>query len=150
MDACQACGAAGELHDHHVVPRSILPNDFTVRLCERCHGIVHNRPRMSVNALTAAAMAHKAAVGEYTGGRLPYGKRLADDGVRLVDNPAELAVIATARELHAAGLSLRAVAAELARSGHLSRTGRVFDHKAVAAMVAAPCDELEGGAYDPA
>ena len=122
---------------HHVVPRSIIPNDFTVPLCARCHNVVHGkRESITTASLTAAAMRHKAAAGEYTGGRVPYGKRLGADGVHLVDDPAELAVIALARELHAAGLSLRAVAAKLARGGHLSRTGRVFDHHAIAAMVA--------------
>lgn len=82
-------------------------------------------------------MAHKAACGELTGGEPPYGFRIAEDGVRLAEVPAEQAVLAQARELRAAGLSLRAVAGELARQGLKSRTGRGFVAAQIARMVAA-------------
>jgi hypothetical protein len=41
--------------------------------------------------LVAAAMAHKASQGEYTGGRVPYGYQLADG--RLVEDDAVQAVL---------------------------------------------------------
>lgn len=44
----------------------------------------------------------------------PYGFALAADGVHLVEVPEEQATIARARELRDGGLSLRAVAAQLA------------------------------------
>jgi len=58
-------------------------------------------------------MQHKASQGEYTGGEAPYGRRVAADGERLEEDPNEQAARATARELRARGLSLRAVAVEL-------------------------------------
>jgi len=46
---------------------------------------------------TASAMHHKRARGEYTGGRVPYGWRLAADGVALMADPSEQALIRAAR-----------------------------------------------------
>ena len=48
----------------------------------------------------------------------------------------EQEAIAIARELRDAGMSLRAVAAELAERGFRSRTGKVFAPTQIARMVA--------------
>jgi hypothetical protein len=91
--------------------------------------------REAIGERTATAMQHKAAQGEYTGGPVPYGYRLADDGLHLEELPAEQAVIAETRRLRAAGLSLRAVARELDRQSLRSRVGRAFGAKQIAGMV---------------
>jgi DNA invertase Pin-like site-specific DNA recombinase len=93
--------------------------------------------REAIGERTATAMQHKAAQGEYTGGPPPYGYRLADDALHLAALPAERAVIAEARRLRAAGLSLRAVARELDGQGLRSRAGRIFGAEQIASMVAA-------------
>ena len=80
-------------------------------------------------------MQHKASVGEYTGGDLPYGYSLGADGERLVENPQEQRVLSTARTLRGAGLSLRSVARELNAQGFRSRTGPQFAHVQVARML---------------
>jgi DNA invertase Pin-like site-specific DNA recombinase len=82
--------------------------------------------RLLIGQRTRAALAAKKARGEKTGGAVPYGYALAEDGATLVENGPEQAVLAEARALRAAGLSLRAVAAELGRRGYLSRTGGAF------------------------
>jgi DNA invertase Pin-like site-specific DNA recombinase len=84
---------------------------------------------------TSSAMRQRLAEGRYIGGRAPYGLQNIDGD--LVPCPAEQAVIAEARALRSAGLTLRAVAAELAGRGHLSRHGTPFVPAAVNAMVAA-------------
>lgn len=90
---------------------------------------------------TAAALQHKAAQGEYTGGGSRYGFRVAnpdaaDDETKLVEkDPGEQAVILEARRHRARGLSLRAVAAELAAQGLRSREGKVFAAAQVARML---------------
>lgn len=91
--------------------------------------------REAIGERTAAAMAHKAAQGDYCGGLVPYGYA-AQDG-RLVPVEAEQAVLAAAREAKAAGLSFRAVARELAARGFRNRAGGAFSHVHVARMVAA-------------
>jgi DNA invertase Pin-like site-specific DNA recombinase len=74
---------------------------------------------------TKAGMARKREKGERLG-MVPYGKRLAANGVHLLENPAEQAVIATVRELRASGLSYRAIAEALTRRGMMNRAGGRF------------------------
>jgi hypothetical protein len=81
--------------------------------------------RGMVRARTRAALAAKRARRECIGA-VPYGFALKGDGVHLVAARAEQATIAGAREVRAAGLSLRAVAATLASEGRVSPKGRPF------------------------
>ncbi len=92
--------------------------------------------REAIGERTATAMQHKAASGEYTGGVPPYGFRVADDGVHLVEVEAEQAVLSEARRLRSAGLSLRAVARELDARGLRSRVDRPFSAAQIRGMVA--------------
>lgn len=68
---CAACGAQGELHRHHLIPRvhggTTLP---TVMLCISCHSLVHDR-EFSVNhrELTIAGLERAKARGVKLGGR---------------------------------------------------------------------------------
>jgi site-specific DNA recombinase len=91
--------------------------------------------REAIGERTSAAMQHMRSQGEYTGGQAPYGYNLVAG--ELLPVPSEQVVIAEARELRAGGMSLRAVAAELAGRGWLSRTGKPFVPAAVANMLEA-------------
>ena len=92
--------------------------------------------RNQIRERTRMAMAHKRAKHELLGA-VPYGFRVADDGVALVEVSAEQDVIVEARSLRSAGLSLRAVAAELARKSLRARNGSTFAAEQVRRMVAA-------------
>jgi DNA invertase Pin-like site-specific DNA recombinase len=107
------------------------------RLVLNVLGSVSQWEREAIGERTAQAMQHKATCGEYIGGDAPYGFRVGDDGVHLVEDAAEQAVLDQARVLRASGLSLRAVAGELARRGFRSRAGRPFVANQVARMTAA-------------
>ena len=132
---CWECGADGELHDHHPVPRS-RGGIRTIPLCLDCHAKAHHRGKaMTTSALTSAALRVKAKRGERVGA-IPYGSRLDDDGIHLLPEPSERVVVALARELRADGLSLRAVSAELDARGYVARSGRPFLAPQVARMVA--------------
>ena len=89
--------------------------------------------REAIGERTAAAMQHKAACGEFTGGEAPYGWRV--EAGRLEPVEAEQRVIAEARRLRGAGLSLRGVARELDGAGLRSRAGRAFVAAQVQRMV---------------
>ena len=93
--------------------------------------------REATGERTAAALAHKRSKGEYTGGRAPYGWRVAEDGVRLEPCQAEQAIIAAAVDLRANGLSLRKVGASLAAEGLLPRSGGDWHAKTVRDLLAA-------------
>ena len=82
--------------------------------------------REATGERTSAALRHKASLGEYTGGEAPYGYRLARDGVALVTVAKEQKVLMVARELRDTGLSLRAIAAQLAEKGFRPRQGTRF------------------------
>ena len=84
----------------------------------------------------AAALQHKASLGEYTGGDAPYGYRLAADGERLEPEPAEQVLLARARRLRHKGLSLRAVARQLEAQGFRTRMGGPFAAVQVQRMLA--------------
>ena len=87
--------------------------------------------REAIGERTSAAMAHKRACLEYTGGHVPYGWRVGEDGCHLEAHQAEQAVISAALELRAAGLSLRKVGAELEAEGLLPRSGGRWHAKTV-------------------
>jgi len=93
--------------------------------------------REATGERTSAALAYKAERGEFTGGEAPYGFRLGGDGVHLEEDAAEQAVLAEARRLRTAGLSLRAVARTLDSNGLRARNGRAFAAMQIARMVAA-------------
>ena len=76
-----------------------------------------------IKSRTRAALAVKRTRNERIG-QVPYGYVLAADGVHLEESPAEQSIVRQIRALRAAGLSLRAVAAECARRGIVSRVGR--------------------------
>ena len=77
--------------------------------------------RALIRGRTRAALAAKSRKGERTG-RVPFGSQLAADGVHLIDNPREQAVIDEIRELRAAGLSIRAIVATVNRECDAGRT----------------------------
>src|SRR5262245_25874506 len=91
--------------------------------------------RDQVSERTTMALQYKKAQGEKLGGRMPYGRQLAADGIHLEENASEQAVIRVARELHQAGLASRKIAARLAEQGMYSRNGSVFAPSAIIAMV---------------
>lgn len=89
--------------------------------------------RMQIKARTKAALASKKARGECVG-TVPYGFRR--EGDVLVADETEQAVLACVRGFAAAGLSQRAIVAELVAAGHLARSGRPFAKTQVQRMLA--------------
>jgi DNA invertase Pin-like site-specific DNA recombinase len=83
---------------------------------------------------TVFAMAHKKELGQRVG-EIPYGLRLSTDDVTLLPDDGEQAVIAAVREARRRGLSQRAIAAELARQGFVSRTGKPFGQTQIARIL---------------
>ncbi len=94
MTRCFEC-ASPAAHEHHVVPKA-LGGTRTVPLCERCHGLVHDRSMVGHKSLTLAGLARARR----------KGKRL---GRPPVNGPSAAAV----RALRAEGKSWAVVAAEL-------------------------------------
>jgi hypothetical protein len=72
----------------------------------------------------------------HTGGRPPYGWRLAADGSTLASCPPEQRVIADASNAREQGMSLREVALHLDRLGHRTRDGGFFSVSSVHRLIA--------------
>ncbi|HEY5864593.1 MAG TPA: recombinase family protein [Candidatus Tectomicrobia bacterium] len=91
--------------------------------------------RDQISERTSMGMAYKRQQGQRISRHIPYGQQLSADGVHLEPNAAEQKVIAVAKELHAAGLSSRKIAAELDARGMRSRVGTAFGSTAILGMV---------------
>ena len=92
--------------------------------------------REVIGERTSEAMRHKQSRGEYIGGRVPYGYRLAPCGGVLVEDEDEQEVLTTARDARSSGLSLRAVARELAARGFVPRSRKAWSPNQIRRMVA--------------
>ena len=137
---CAACGATDNLQYHHLIPRSMGGSDDErnlITLCGECHAKAHGvRANWGHSELTRRGLQAKKARGERTGS-VPYGYTLADDGKTLEPNHDEQRAIRETQQIAAAGLSLRKVAAELARRGFYARNGAQFEAEQVRRMAAA-------------
>lgn len=88
-----------------------------------------------VSERTRGAMAHKKSKGERVG-QIPFGSRLADDGVSLNPDPAEQEAIGIVAELRARGLSCRKIAAELNARGVQTKGGGTWFETTVRRVLA--------------
>lgn len=93
--------------------------------------------RDQISERTTAAMQHKKARREYTGGETPYGWRVAADGVSLEADDAEQGVLRAATALRAGGASLRQIGHQLAAGGMRQRNGRAWHPQNVKVLLAA-------------
>jgi DNA invertase Pin-like site-specific DNA recombinase len=90
--------------------------------------------RVLNRARTREALAAKKSRGERVGA-VPYGFRLAADGLHLEACVAEQEVIDTVRALSGEGLSQRAIVASLAERGIVGRTGSPLQQTQIARML---------------
>ena len=90
-----------------------------------------------ISERTKAALAHKKTNGERVG-QIPFGSRLAADGVHLIESAEQKRAIAAVHELRAHGRSYKVIAAELNARGFTTQSGkawtwRTVQHRALAA-----------------
>ncbi len=81
-------------------------------------------------------MHHKRANGERVG-TVPFGCRMAADGVHVEPDVTEQDILASVRELRAAGHSTRQIAAELNQQGFTTRRGTAWRFQYVAEVLRA-------------
>jgi len=88
----------------------------------RMLAVLNEFERDQVSERTKVALAHKKAKGERVG-TVPYGYSLADDGISLIDNPAEKAILQDIQQLRREGYRLREITEQLNKDGLLTRRG---------------------------
>ena len=91
--------------------------------------------REAIGERTRDAMRHKRAKGERVG-TVPFGYRVAGDGVQLRAHDAEQAILARMQALQAGGCTVRQIAVALNADGLLTRRGTAwrFQYVAVALL----------------
>jgi len=131
---CVACGNTENLHQHHLVPRSVGGSDDEsnlITLCNSCHGKIHGITKeWNLTKLTKEALWRKKAKGERTGS-IPYGFNVADDGIKLIKNAHEQEAIDYCIEAKKDGYSLREIADLLIEQGFKNRVGNAFNAKTI-------------------
>jgi DNA invertase Pin-like site-specific DNA recombinase len=105
-------------------------DDDSAALMRDLGSVLGAHERRQIKRRTRDALALKKARGERVGG-IPYGHRLAADGVHLEAEPTEQEVMGRAKALSDHGLTIRAIAAQLAAEGVVGRTGRPLSHAQV-------------------
>ena len=86
---------------------------------------------------TRSALAVKRANGQRISGRIPYGYDLAGDGVALIPNESEQAVITDMKAMRSRGMKLQQIAGALTDRGVPTKTGKSarWTHQAVARIL---------------
>jgi site-specific DNA recombinase len=93
--------------------------------------------REAIGERTSAALQHKKRLGQYTGGPVPYGYRLAADGVHLEPSTLEQEVILEAKKRKVRGWPLRRVGRSLTADGMATRHDRTWHPGQVARLLQA-------------
>ncbi len=84
---------------------------------------------------TKTALQHKKANGQRVGS-IPYGFDLAEDGVTLVENPEEQAIIEEIHAMRSRGMKLKQIAADLTEQSIPTKTGNThWGHQAIARIL---------------
>lgn len=118
------------------VSESLDTSSAAGRLALNLMGAISQWEREAISERTAEALQAKRAKGERVG-TVPFGYRVAADGVMLEAEPAEQRALAVLRDLRAKGYSLRQIAAELSRQGFTTRRGSPWSHQGVAHLLRA-------------
>jgi DNA invertase Pin-like site-specific DNA recombinase len=91
--------------------------------------------REAIGERTRDALAHKKAAGQRVG-TVPFGYRLAADGVHVEEAPDEQETLRRIRRLRASGRALREIARQLNAAGLRTRNGSPWRHQYVANALA--------------
>lgn len=113
---------AGDIALHCIAER-VDTSTAAGRLCLNMLMSVSQWEREVIGERTSAALAHKASRGERVG-QIPFGSRLAADGIHLVQDMGEQRVIDRILELRSEGISLRRIVARFNASETPSRGER--------------------------
>jgi len=92
--------------------------------------------REAIAERTRDALRHKKALGQRVGS-VPFGSRLAADGITLEPEPAEREIMDLVAELRRSGLSIRGIVSEMNSRGVLTKEGGKWHIATVQRVLAA-------------
>ena len=90
--------------------------------------------REAIGERTREVLRHKRSKGERVG-VVPFGFRLSDDWIHIIEDEHEQEILGRIRTLRAAGYSLREIAAELNRQGYRTRHGSEWRFEYVRSII---------------
>jgi DNA invertase Pin-like site-specific DNA recombinase len=105
-------------------------NDPSSILMRRMVDAFAEYERLIIGARTKAALGAKKKKNERVG-HIPFGHKLADDGVHLEICEEEQDILRQLRDLKVDGLSLREIAKELNNRGAFNRGGSTWNHASI-------------------
>ena len=118
------------------VAESLDTGSAADRLVLNIMAAVSQWEREAIGERTRDALRHKRTNGERVG-NIPYGSRLAADGVHVEDDPNEQAILAEIRQLRHEGTTLRDIATKLNDREYRTRRGTSWRLESVARVVKA-------------
>ena len=128
LDFCVACGATGELHFHHLIPKSKGGSDEEsnlLTLCHECHAKIHGMREGSwlqhKKLVKEALKKNKKNGKQWT--REKYGLNFVDG--KVVPNKTEMKHIRKMVKLRDKGLAYEDIATKLEADGFRTRKGTV-------------------------
>ena len=139
-DHCVACGQSGNLHQHHLVPRSIGGGDDETNLltlCGSCHAKAHSvQAEWRHSELIRKGMETKKSKGGSMG-TADFGYSVNTKG-KLVENKSEQLIISAIKDYRGSGMSLRNIVTKLNEQDYVSRSGKPLCLTQVARIVKQP------------
>jgi len=129
-----ADGSRAPSRDSAPAPVETRERDENVGYSRGAIELARAHHRVTVRARIRSSLAEKKARGERVG-NIPYGYRLANDGVHVELDEAEQAVISAVRCFSGEGLSQRAIVAQLAARGVSGRTGAPLGQTQIAKIL---------------
>jgi len=117
-----------------VAGEGTLVNDPSSFLVRKMTDIISEYEKMMIQQRVKVAMAVKKSRGERVG-YIPYGYKLAENGIHLEPNDEEMRVIIVIMYLRNYGYTFRKIASELAMSGNLNRNNVPWNHVSVFNLV---------------
>ena len=94
--------------------------------------------RDQISERTVLALAHKRANRQRVSGMIPYGFRLAEDGVTAAEAPEEQTTVALVQEMRSRDYSTRRIGSELLRRGIRPRCGKHWHPKVIMDLCSGP------------
>ena len=138
---CFECGCQAD-HAHHVVPR-VLGGTKTVNLCAPCHAKVHSPHLLRTSELTKVALQKRREQGLSTGGVLPFGYTLEENG-KIKKNHEEQKIIKQMLKMRDEGLMPKAIGNHFALLGVKNRSGNPMNRKGVQSIFKRYDNEAKG------
>lgn len=127
MDECFECGEKA-FHYHHVVP-TVLGGTKTLPLCEKCHGLVHDKNFLNHKQLTKTGLENNKKQNKRFSRYAPYGYKFEND--KIVVDVNEQLVIEKIKDLYIKGNGSTEIANILKSENICNREGTFYSAQGI-------------------